>query len=357
MRPKRVAIVAEWLTSRGGAEKVVSCLLEIYPEADLFTTVYNRDKLPEFASRHPKTSFLQSFPLLNKRHQLLAPLLPLGISSLNLSGYDLIISSSSSVGKGIKKPKGSVHICYCHTPMRYAWEPDVDDRIIKLPFGKLFVRYLKSWDKMANKGVDYFLCNSKYTLERIKKFYKREATVVYPPVNIDDYQFTPGIAREDYFCAISRLVNYKRIDLAIEACRKLDRRLIVIGDGPQMESLKKIASDKTTFLGRASDSKKFEVLRRAKALIFPADEDFGIVPIEAMSQGTPVIAYGNGGVRESVKEPSCGIFFPSQSADSVCEAIEKFEKLSFNEREIIDVATGFSQKVFKEKILKFIDLI
>lgn len=357
MKFRKVAIVAEWLTSRGGAEKVIDSLLEIFPQADLFTTVYNKNKLPEFAKNNPRTSFLQSIPILNKKHQLLAPLLPAAIASLDMSGYDLIISSSSSVGKGIKKPKDSIHICYCHTPMRYAWEPDVDNRIIKLPFGKMMINYLKKWDLKTNKGVDYFLSNSEYTSLRIKKFYNRDATVIYPPVNIDKFSYEDGIKREDYYVAVSRLVNYKRIDLAIKACNNLDRKLKIIGSGPEKDNLKQISSDKVEFLGRTSDEKKFETIRRARALIFPADEDFGIVPIEAMSQGTPVIAYGKGGVRESVAEPECGAFFKNQTPDSLAEAIIKFENMKFDEKTIAKRAKNFSQEIFKKRIIDFIELI
>jgi len=354
MKPKRVAIVAEWLTSRGGAETVVQALLDIFPKADLFTTVFNEKMNSEFIRYNPRTSYLQRIPIINRRHQSATFLLLNAIKSLDLSGYDLIISSSSAIGKGIRKPKNAVHICYCHTPMRYAWEPEVDDRVAKLPFGKSLISYLKKWDLATNKGVDYFVANSKYTADRIKQYYNRNAIVIYPPVTIAPKQNFP---KEDFYLVISRLVKYKRFDLAVKACKELNRRLVIGGDGPEFEHLKEISGEKTEFIGRVGNSKKTEYFAKARALIFPADEDFGIVPIEAMAQGTPIIAYKKGGVMETVTDGKTGVFFNQQDVNSLKSAIMRSEKIRFDQNELIKQAKKFSKEAFSKKIRNFIDKI
>jgi len=355
MKPKKVAIVAEWLTSRGGAERVVKTLLEIFPKADLYTTVFNQNVFPELKNRHPKTSFLQKIPFCRKRHQSLPPLLLSAIKSLDLKNHDLIITSSSSIGKGIKKPKGAIHICYCHTPMRYVWQPEIDNRLIKFPFGKYFINYLKKWDLNTNSSVDFFLCNSKYTQERIKKFYQRDAEVIYPPVEIK--KNPQRQIKKDYYLCISRLVPYKRIDLAIRAANRLKKKLIICGNGPERKKLQSIAGKTIKFAGEVSESQKNKYLSEARALIFPTEEDFGIVPIEAMSFGTPVIAYNKGGAQESVINYKTGILFKKQSVSALTEAIKEFEKLTFDPKAIRRHSLKFSKDIFIKKIKKFIEKI
>ncbi len=231
MHQAKIAIVAEWLTSRGGAEKVVAELIKIFPKAQVLTTVFNKDVFPELVEKKPITSFLQKIPVLNRHHQKLGALMPRAIESLDLRGFDIIISSSSAFGKGIKRPRGAVHICYCHTPIRYVWQSDLDRRLSRLPLSKIAISALKKWDLKSNKTVDYFITNSNYTAERIKKFYNRDALVIYPPVEIIKPQLC---AKEDYYLAISRLVGYKRFDLAIDACEQLGKKLIIAGDGPEL---------------------------------------------------------------------------------------------------------------------------
>lgn len=361
MQPKRVAIVAEWLTSRGGAETVVENLLKIFPKADLYTSVYNQQVFPEYKNRNVKTTWLQKIPILNKKHQLLAPLLPIAMRKLKVTGYDLIISSSSSVGKFIKKSPDCVHICYCHTPMRYAWEPKTDNRIIKLPLGNVFVKILKKWDLESNREVDYFISNSKYTAERIKKFYNRTATVIYPPVDITNINTntTSTKERSDFYFCISRLVTYKRIDLAVKACIRLNKRLVIAGDGPEMDNLKILANghENISFLGQVFDDKKRQLYQSAKAVIFPADEDFGIVPIEANSFGTVVIALNRGGCKESLINGLNSVMFDSQTVDSVCDGIKRFEKMRFNQKDIIQSAQRFSPENFSKNIKNLINSI
>ncbi|MFH1855397.1 MAG: glycosyltransferase [bacterium] len=354
MKAKKIAIVAEWLTSRGGAEYVVDSLLEAFPEADLFTTVFNEKKLPEYIKRNPKTSFLQSVPFSRSKHQSIPPLLLPAIKSLNLEGYDLIISSSSAIGKGINKPENSVHVCYCHTPMRYAWQSEIDDRLVSKPFGRFFLEYLKRWDIRNNKDVDFFLTNSKTVQKRIKKFYGRSSTVIYPPVNLlQSKQSKPG----NYFISLGRLIPYKRTDLAILSCQKLGQKLLVAGDGEDLSSLEKIATKPTKFLGRISSEQKAQYLGSAKALIFPGEEDFGIVPIEALSCGTPVIAYAKGGASEYIINRKNGILFKEQNVESLIEAIEKFSKTKFDKKYIIKSAQKFAKECFKKEIKEFIERI
>ncbi len=352
MKPRKIAIVAEWLTWRGGGESVLDALLEAYPEADIFTTVYNEKKLPEYKRWHPKTSFLQHIPIARNKHQSVPPLLLWAIRSLDLEGYDLIISLSSAIGKGITKPEGAKHVCYCHTPMRYVWQPEIDNRLVSKPFGKLFLDYLKRWDLRTNKNVDYFLTNSKTVQKRIKDYYSRSATVIYPPVTLSRYE---PVEKGDYYLTLGRLISYKKNDLAIQACEKLGRKLHVAGDGPQLTRLKGMAKSHTKFLGRVSNAEKYDLLAKAKALIFPAEEDFGIVPIEALSCGTPVIAYGKGGATEYICPGKNGMLFRKQTAESLIEAIKKFENTKFDKKAIIKSANAFSKDRFIKEIKDFIE--
>lgn len=355
MHKAKVAIVAEWLTSRGGAEIVVDELIKIFPDAQIFTTVFNPEVFPELKGKKPITSFLQKIPILSKHHQKLGALMPKAIESLNLKGYDIIISSSSAFGKGIIRPKGSVHVCYCHTPMRYVWQSDIDRRLSRLPFSRMIIKILKKWDLKSNKTVDYFLANSKYAAARIKKYYNREAQVVYPPV-AKEQKLSP-VVKGDYYLAISRLVEYKRFDLAIKACQDLGKNLIIAGSGPEQSNWMKLAGQSTTFVGRVDDQKKTGLIAKAKGLIFPAEEDFGIVPIEAMSHLTPVIGLKRGGTRETVIDGKTGVLFEKQTVEDLKQAIQRFEKLKFKDEDLLTQANRFSVKEFDQKIISLIDKI
>ena len=361
MKPKKVAIVAEWMTSRGGAEKVVLSLLEIFPQADIFTTVYNKELFPELKSKKIKTSFLQYLPYLNKKHQYLFPLMPWAVGSLDLKGYDLIISSSSAFGKGIRKPQGAIHVCYCHTPMRYVWQPEIDDRLIKQPFGNWIITELKRWDLKSNKNVNFFVSNSSYTRQRIKDSYDRDAEVIYPPAcpvrDIQSNGVDSSKKRKDFYFAISRLIPYKKIDLAIKACNELQRKLIVAGIGPEFENLKKLAGPTVLIAGRIDESEKSRLFQEAKALIFPAEEDFGIVPVEAMSSGCPVVAFKHGGTSETIIDGKTGVLFEEQSVDSLKRAILKAEKTEVKSIELKEQAKKFSKVEFIKKFKKFVERI
>ena len=347
--------MAEWLTSRGGAENVVFELAKIFPDADIFSTVFNKDLFPELKDRNIITSFLQNIPILNKRHQLAFFLLPKAIESLNLKGYDIIISSSSAFGKGVKKDKKAFHICYCHTPIRYIWESERDNRLSRIPFNSIIKRRFKSWDLKTNKGVDKFLANSQNTARKIKKFYNINAQVVYPPVEIENLKTPVSSSKKNknYYFTISRFIPYKKIDIAIRACDKLNKKLYIAGSGPQDKYLRSIAGDNTVFLGRIDAGEKVKLYQNAKATIFCADEDFGIVPVESLACGTPVIAYKKGGALEIINSRT-GVFFDKQSPESLAKSIKVFEEKSFDGQYLQQSVKKFDRIHFRNNILKII---
>lgn len=331
---KRVAIVHEWLVDYSGSERVVEQLLNLFPHADLFAVV---DFLPEslrsFIQNKPvRTTFLQRLPQARKRYRSYLPLMPLAIEQLDLRGYDLVISSSHCVAKGVITGPDQLHICYCHSPMRYAW--DLTHQYLQesgLTSGtkswltRLLLHQLRMWDYRSASGVDHFVANSRFIARRIEKVYRRESSVIHPPV--DTTSFTPKERRESFYLTASRFVPYKRIDLIVQAFAQMpDRSIVVIGDGPDFRKVQAVAPPNVTLLG----FQPFEVLRdhmqRSRAFLFAAEEDFGITPVEAQACGTPVIAYGRGGALDSVCDGKTGLFFDVQSPDSVCAAVERFER-------------------------------
>lgn len=354
MEKKRVAIVHDWLTNYGGAERVVEAFLEIYPDADIYTLVYDEEKMGKiFPKERVKTTFLQKIPKATKIYTKLLPLMPYAFEEFDFNGYDLVISSSSSCAKGVITPPNVKHVAYIHSPMRYAWDlyHDYKRRSGKLTgiFMSIFMKNMRVWDYTSSQRIDVLLANSNYVAKRISKFWNRESQVVYPPVDID--RLSPnGKEAEDFYVVFSRFVPYKRIDLAIEACKRLEKKLVVIGDGEQREYLKSLAGEGTTFTGRISDEEVKGYLQRCKAMIFSAEEDFGIVPLEAQACGRPVIAYGKGGALETVVEGATGTFFMKQEVKDVVEAIERFEKMSFSTEEIYNHAMKFSRERFKREI-------
>lgn len=324
----RVAIVHYWLVSMRGGEKVVEALCDMYPDADIFTLVYDESRVSEKIRKHKIfTSFLQRIPGAIKAYQSLLPLMPFALESFDLSDYDLIISSESGPAKGIIPPPQATHVCYCHSPMRYLWDhyhvyrshAGLASRLMMPMLAPL----LRSWDVNTSLRVDRFIANSHHVRDRIGKYYRRPATVLYPPVNVDD--FKPAASLEDFYLCAGQLVPYKRVDLAVKAFTRMKRNLVVIGEGSQMEELKRMAGPSVTFLGRAPFPVLKEKLARCRALIFPGEEDFGMVPVEAMASGRPVIAYGSGGALETVVPGVSGILFDTQSVDALIEAVVDFE--------------------------------
>ncbi len=355
----KLAIVHDWLTNMGGAEQVVINFKKIYKDAPIYTTFYNPDKLDkELQNIDVRTSYLQKKKMVTN-HKKYFPRMPMAFEDFNLNKYDVILSSSSSCAKGVITKPGSIHICYCHTPMRYAWEKRDEYTQgmgrLKKKLINILLHYMRIWDLASSNRVDYFIANSTEVQKRIMKHYKRDSVVINPPVrcklfNISD---TDG----DYYFVISRLVTYKRFDLAVQACKELGKKLVVIGDGSEKENLEKIANgdENIIFLGRQPDDVVKKYMSECKALLYPGEEDFGIVPVEAQACGRPVIAYGKGGVLDSVIDGKTGVFFKEQSVNSLKEAILKFEQMEFNKKEIRAHALEFDEEVFQKKIRNFID--
>jgi glycosyltransferase involved in cell wall biosynthesis len=350
----RAAIVHYWLVSMRGGEKVLESICRLFPEADIFTHVYDPKALSETIQHHKvNTTFINSLPFARRFYRKYLPLMPLALEQIDLRGYDLIISSESGPAKGINPPAHAVHICYCHSPMRYIWNMYYDYReragfLTRLLMPPL-AHYLRSWDAIASTRVDHFIANSHTVAARIAKYYRRDATVIHPPVEVDKFECVPAADIEDYFLMVGKLVAYKRPDLAVEAFNASGRRLIVIGDGEMLTAIRRMAGPTVTVLG----SQPFEVLRhhyaRCRALIFPGEEDFGIVPVEVMASGRPVIAYGRGGVTETVTDGVSGLFFEEQSVAAVERAIREFERMCFNQEIIRAHAEKFNRDRFESE--------
>jgi glycosyltransferase involved in cell wall biosynthesis len=334
----KVAIVHDWLTLKGGAETCLEEFLDLYPQADLFCVV---DFLPEgdrgfLKGRRVTTSFIQRLPFAAKHYRSYLPLMPLAIEQLDVTGYDLVISSSAAVAKGVVTGPDQIHVAYTYSPVRYAWDLQHQylgeaglTKGLKSIFARTILHYIRLWDTRTANGVDHFVAISHFIARRIRKAYGRGATVIYPPVNLD--RFTIGETRDDFYVTMSRLVPYKRIPLIVEAFARMpDRRLIVIGDGPEMAAVRAAAGPNVTVMGRQPDDVVVSHLQRAKAFLFAAEEDFGIAPLEAQACGTPVIAYGKGGALETIRghdgHDQTGVFFGEQTAESIVEAVAHFER-------------------------------
>lgn len=349
----KTAIIHDWLVSMGGAEKVLQAILELYP-SPVYTLVHDETM---FTDQGITTSFLQKIPGSKKYYRNFLPLFPLAIEQFDLRSYDLILSSSHAVAKGVLTNPGQLHICYCHTPMRYAWDLYhsylVDVKGLKGKFAKWILHYLRNWDVGSLNRVDHFIANSHYVARRIKKIYGKEATVIYPPIATNLLKLQEK--KENFYLTVSRLVPYKRIDLIVEAFSHLpDKRLVVIGDGPEMEKIKFKAKQNVEILGQQSDDIVRDLFGKAKGFISAADEDFGISTVEAQAAGTPVIAFGKGGSLETVTEKT-GIFFKEQTSASLIEAIVDFEKIEFNPLTIRAHAEEFSQEKFNSKFKAFVE--
>jgi len=361
----KVAIVHDWLVTYAGAERVLEEIINCFPEADLFAIV---DFVPQnergFLKDKPvKTSFIQKLPLAKKKYRAYLPFMPLAVEQFDLAGYDIVISSSHAVAKGVITGPDQLHISYVHSPMRYAWDLQHQylketglDRGLKGWLAKRELHKLRMWDLRTANGVDHFLANSRFIARRIWKVYRREATVIYPPVDIDSLSLCEQ--KEDFFLTASRMVPYKKIDLIAEAFSLMpDKRLYIIGDGPDFNKVKSKARANVELLGY----QPFEVLRdymqRAKAFVFAAEEDFGIVPVEAQACGTPVIAYGKGGALDTVTEGETGLFFDAQTTSSIIEAVHGFEDMkdSFIPAKIREKSLRFSKDRFKREFMSFVD--
>lgn len=353
-----IAIVADWLTTIGGAEHVVRELLRLYPNAHLFTTVAAKNSLQNFLN-HPinTTSFQHLYRLLHT-HQILLPWLTRAVEDIDLTAYDIIISSSHAIAKGIVPPSHARHITYCHTPMRYAWEMEeqyLDDFGIPTvckPIVRAMLKSLRRWDLTTAKRVDTFIANSSTTAERIKRIYHRESVTVHPPVDDRFFEAESGKRKTEttYFLAVGRLVPYKKFDLLVETANRYKLPLKIVGQGREKKKLKTLAGPTIEFLGHVRDEQLPSLYADAQALLFPTFEDAGVVPLEAQACGTPVIAYGKGGATDTVKADKTGIFFEEQTAQSLIHAIQRFQQNPFDPDEIKQHAKHFSAQTFRERI-------
>ena len=365
----KVAIVHDWCVTYAGAERVVEQMLKIFPDAEVYSLV---DFVPEeqrgfLQGKKVHTSFIQHLPMAKKKYRSYLPLMPLAIEQFDLSDYDLILSSSSCVAKGVLTGPNQIHVCMCYTPVRYAWdlmhqylhEANLDTGL-KSCLARFILHYIRIWDLRTVNGVDGFIAISDFIAKRIKKTYRRESTVIYPPVNVE--AFTICDDKEDYYMTASRMVPYKKIKLIVEAFNEMpDKRLVVIGTGPEYENIKAVAKSNITMLGYQPFEVMKEKMQHAKAFIFAAEEDFGIAPIEAQACGTPVIAYGKGGALETIrgieKVNPTGIFFQEQNKASICKAVELFEekKIIFNSRACRENAERFNEVRFREELTEMVE--
>jgi glycosyltransferase involved in cell wall biosynthesis len=368
-KPRKVAIIHDWLIGVGGAEKVLSQLLIIYPDADIFCALdflddTNRNNLLQ--GKKATTTYLNKIPFAKKYYRFLIPLFYRSIEKLPLDGYDLIISSSHSIAKGVKSNSDQQHFCYCHTPMRYVWNMK-KTYLESLPFFvkpfamKQFKR-LRTWDLENSNRVDHFIANSTFIASRIKNNYQRESTVIHPPVDDFFYRLpetpVPVAERESFFLVVSRLVNYKKIDLIVAAFNQMpNHKLVIIGAGPQSKKIKKMANSNITMLGYQSKDSVRHYLQEAQAIVVAAIEDFGITSLQAQACGTPVIALGYGGYLDSVIPNKTGVFFNQQTVPSLIEGIQKFEniKVNLDYLEIRKQAEKFGNELFRTKIQSFIE--
>lgn len=358
----KVAIVHYWLVNYRGGERVVEALCRVFPQADLFTLVYDPSRMPEtIRSRRIQTSFLQRIPGARRRYQPYLPLFPVAIEQFDLRGYDLVISSEASVAKGVLTRPETLHVCYCHSPMRYAWDLYFDylHRDDVGPFKRRgipwLMNWLRVWDVAASHRVDRFVANSENVRRRILKHYRREAEVIYPPVPVDEYEISPDTG--DFYLSVGQLVPYKRVDLLVRVMNRLGRPLVVIGDGPQLGAIRKLAGPTVRVLGWQPFPVVREHLARARAFVFPGEEDFGMAPVEALASGRPVIALDRGGAREVVTDGETGILFPEPSEESLAAAVERFEREDrrFDPATLRERARAFDAPVFERRTRAFIE--
>lgn len=365
-RNMKVAIIQEWLVTVGGSDKVVKAILDVFPDADIYTLVAKKDVCDELGIPWEKvhTSFIQKMPLGTKKHRAYLPLFPFAIEQFDLRGYDVVISSSHCVAKGVLTKADQLHICYCHSPIRYCWdmyneylEESHLDKGFKSWLVRLMLHPIRQFDAIAGNRVDYYISNSDYVGQRIRKTYRRKATTIHPNIDISNFELCND--KKEYYLASSRLVAYKKIDTIIEAFNQMpDKKLVVIGGGPNLEAYRKLAKDNVTVMGYQPFDVLKDKMQHAKAFVFAADEDFGMIPIEAQSCGTPVIAYGHGGSLETVNGGKTGLFFNEQTPEAIVEAVNRFEAMGsqpFAPADCRQWAEGFSEERFKREIKEFVE--
>lgn len=357
----RIALVHDNFAQMGGAEKVAEALYRLLPGADLHSTLAAHEKLSDdLRNARIRTTWMQKLPSLHRYYRHYFLLYPFAIEGMDLSRYELIVTSCFGYAKGVKKNPDAVHVCYCHTPMRWVWR--YEDYAAREQFNGLkqailpiLLSGLKQWDKRAARRPDYFIANSQIVAQRIREIYHRDSVVIPPPIDVN--RFKPSSEQQDYYLVLSRLVAYKRIDIAIEACNRLKRNLIVIGDGPDRKRLESLAGSTVTLLGRQPDNVVEGLVSRCRGLLFPGEEDFGMVPLEVNAAGRPVIAYRGGGATETVIEGETGIFFDSSTSQSLASAIQEFESYSWDQNTLRQHAEKYDYGVFAQNFLSFLDSV
>jgi glycosyltransferase involved in cell wall biosynthesis len=355
----RVALVHYWFVKWRGGEKLFKAIADLFPDADIYTHVADPEVLAEhLPGRRVFTTFISRLPRANRYYQKYLPLMPMALEQLDLQSYDLVISSESGPAKGVIVRPEALHVCYCHSPMRYVWDRYCDYRNFCGRLGRLammpVMHYMRLWDQLSAQRVDYYIANSRFVGRRINKYYGKRATVIYPPVATK--QFDMSRPAEDFYLYVGRMVPYKHPELLVEACERLGRKLVMIGDGEMMPRLKTLAGPHTRLLGAQSSMVIREYFARCRATLFPGIEDFGLVPVEAMASGKPVIAFAYGGALETVIDGVSGVLFHEPTAASVMDAIRKFERSSadFDPEVIAAHAARFSEARFRRDFTKFI---
>lgn len=356
----KVALVHDWLVGRGGGERVLHDIHTLFPDAPIYTLVYDQDKAPEWCKECDiRTTYIQKWPGAKSHHKLLLSFMPKAWEALDLTEYDLVISCCASCCKGVITRPDALHVCYSFSPTRYVWDLYYDylenTNAIKRFFMKRMIHKVRLWDFQAAQRVDHFAADSNFVGSRIKKYYRRDFTTIYPGTRINEYPITE--MPDDYYLVVARFVRYKRVDLAIEACNQLKKKLVVIGSGGEEEErLKKLAGDTVEFLGRVSDEEMERYYSRAKAFLFPGIEDYGITPVEAMSAGVPVLAFGKGGALETVQDGKTGLYFHDQTVSGLVHCIEEFERngVAYSRQQIHDYSLNFSDEIFKDNFTNFL---
>lgn len=356
----KIALVHDYLVQYGGAERVLEAFTEIFPNASIYTIVHDREAMHGvFSEKRIYTSYLQKFPFASKKHRFFPLLMPLAIEQFDFRDYEIVLSDSSSYAKGIITGPDTLHICYMHTPMRYAWDdcqkytqefnmPKIIKRLV--PFA---MNYIRLWDRVSVERVDRIVANSNFVSKRIKKYYGKDSIVIHPPVRVENFYISDQT--KDYYLMVGRLIAYKKHDIAIEAFNKLGLPLKIIGRGPEMKRLQKMAGPNIEFLGRVPDAQLAKYYAECKAFIFPQEEDFGIVAIEAFASGRPLVAFRGGDIMEHLEEGKMGVFFEKQTSEELAKAVQKIQVMDFDSSYIRSKSLNFDSKNFKDNIRKFVE--
>ncbi len=361
---RQIAFVHDWLITKGGAENVLAAMLELWPHAPVFTLIHNLHEATwDFLKGHEvHTSFLQRIPVDKQKYRSFLPLMPLAIEQFDLSDYEILISSSHAVAKGVLARADQLHISYIHTPIRYAWDLYFQylreaklNKGLKSWLARIILHYIRIWDCNSTNRVDVFIANSHYIANRVWRVYRRRAKVIYPPVEVD--HFRPNAQRDDFYLTVSRLVPYKKVDLIVEAFTRMGKPLVVIGDGPENDKIKLLAGSNVRLLGYQPDKVVKQHMELCKAFVFASEEDFGIVPVEAQAAGAPVIAYGKGGVLETVLPGETGVFYYEQNVEALVQAVQLFESQAkqFHIECIRKNAERFAKERFQHELIKLVE--